>query len=322
LKDVKMSKERISEPAGNYYILSTSVIAPADGNYNLIMGEVKPIILFVNNSKIDIGRSNISLREGANRVLMVYNKACETYLVFRETDIPRPPKKPVSMSWYRDYGVLPFDCSFANNSIGLFTFESAPGLRSFTFAAYGEVTIWIDGAKTIPVAGQKQPDGLTNYEVSLKTAKIKSSQVVLKIEYQQGYSGAGAIPQYISQQCGKGSIDLGDWSKIDGLKAYSGGAWYRQTVYFAADDLKNKIEIDLSDLVSSAELLVNGKSAGIRLSPPWTFDITKYVKQGDNQIEILIYNTLANNYTTIPTRYRGDIKSGLIGPAILRLYSQ
>ncbi len=28
----------------------------------------------------------------------------------------------------------------------------------------------------------------------------------------------------------------------------------------------------------------------------------------------LIYNTLANNYTAIPNRYRGSIQSGLIGP--------
>jgi hypothetical protein len=35
----------------------------------------------------------------------------------------------------------------------------------------------------------------------------------------------------------------------------------------------------------------------------------------------MIYNTLANNYTTIPTRYRGAIKSGLIGPVSLKLMS-
>lgn len=81
--------------------------------------------------------------------------------------------------------------------------------------------------------------------------------------------------------------------------------------------MKNKLEIDLGDLVSSAEVLVNGKSAGIKLSPPWKFDISILAHSGENKIEVLIYNTLANNYTTIPTRYRGPIKSGLIGPVNL-----
>jgi hypothetical protein len=322
LKDVKMSKVRIPESRGNYYILCTSVIAPSDGSFDLLTGDVKPFTLFVNNLKTDVTGSTIPLKKGPNRILMVYDKACETYFIVREPGKPRPEKQPVSMCWYKDYGVLPFDCSSAKNPSGLFAFESAPGLQSFTFAAYGNVTIWIDGNKVQPVSGLKQPDGLTPYTVSLNDSKLTSSHVVFKVEYQPGYYGAGAFPHFVNQVCGKGSIDLGDWSNVDGLKAYSGGAWYRQNVYFEAQDLKNKIEIDLGDLVSSAEIFVNGKSSGIRLSPPWKFDITQLTRPGNNQIEILIYNTLSNNYISIPTKYRGELKSGLIGPVVLKLTNQ
>ena len=83
------------------------------------------------------------------------------------------------------------------------------------------------------------------------------------------------------------------------------------------NDLKNKLEIDLGDIVSSAELIVNNKTAGIKLSPPFIFDISELVKPGGNKLEVLVYNTLANNYTSIPTRYMGDIKSGLIGPVTI-----
>ena len=127
------------------------------------------------------------------------------------------------------------------------------------------------------------------------------------------------IPQFIEQQCGEGSVVLGDWSGIDGLKAYSGGAYYRKTIQINGSDLKNKLVIDLGDLVSSAELIINGKSAGIRLSSPWKFDITPYAKTGENKVEILIYNTIANNYTTVPTMYLGSIKAGLIGPVTLKV---
>jgi hypothetical protein len=322
LKDVKMSKIRVPEPEGNYYLLYTTIIAPTDGNFDLLTGVEKPVALFVNNSKIAVNSKTILLKKGANPVLILYAKACETYLVVRKPGTPRPEKKQVAMSWYGDNGVLPFDCSLENEASGLFAFESAPGLQSFKFAAYGKVTVWTDGIQLQAIAGQKQSTGLTNYDVNIKDFKLTTSQVVIKIEYEPGYSGAGAIPQYINQQCGKGTINLGDWSAIDGLRAYSGGAWYRKIIQIDDQDLKNRLEIDLGDLVSSVELRLNGKSAGIKLSPPWKFDITSLAKAGENQIEVLIYNTIANNYTSVPTMYRGEIKSGLFGPVVLKLIAK
>ena len=277
--------------------------------------------MFINGTKTDINSTSALLKKGANPVLLVYNKACETYLVFRKMNTPRPAKQPVSMCWYQDYGVLSYDTEGPRSSSGLFVFASAPGLQSFSFSAYGNVQIWADGNSQKIIAGEKYADGLTTYQVILSNAKLSSTQIVLKIEYQPGYRGMAAIPEYIKQTCGAGTIELGDWSEIDGLRAYSGGAFYRKTIAISSDDLKNKVEIDLGDLVSSAELFVNGKSAGIRLAPPWKFDITAFAKSGENKIEIMIYNTLANNYTTIPTRYRGSIKSGLIGPVSLKVLS-
>jgi hypothetical protein len=49
--------------------------------------------------------------------------------------------------------------------------------------------------------------------------------------------------------------------------------------------------------------------------------ITSLVKPGENKVEVMIYNTLANNYTTMTTRYRGSIKSGLIGPVSVKVMS-
>jgi hypothetical protein len=285
MKDVRMSKQRVPESAGNYYIFYTTVLAPSDGTFDLLSGETKPYLLFVNRSKTDINNNTIKLKKGANRILVVYNKACETYLVFRKPGTPRPEKQPISMCWYRDYGVLPFDCYSNNNSSGLFAFESAPGLQSFTFAAYGKVTVMVDGFQIEPATLEKQADKLTDYRVNINKAKQTTSQVVIKIEYLPGYRGAGAIPQYLKQNCGKGSITLGDWSEIDGLRAYSGGAWYRKTISINDADIKNKLEIDLGNLVSSAELFVNGRSAGIRLSPPYTFDITEFAVKGENKIK-------------------------------------
>jgi hypothetical protein len=53
------------------------------------------------------------------------------------------------------------------------------------------------------------------------------------------------------------------------------------------------------------------------VAPPWTLDISQLVKAGENRVEILVYNTLANHYRTIPTKYPGNLKSGLLGPVRL-----
>jgi hypothetical protein len=222
------------------------------------------------------------------------------------------------MSWYKDYRVLPF-CYPSDTKKGLFTFRSAPGLQSLSFSAYGKVSVWTDGVKNDPGSGNTDPDGLTGYTVSVKNSRSVSSDVVIEIEFKQGYYGGGAIPEYIRQTCGKGATGLGDWSLTDGLKSYSGGAWYRKTITLDEAAIKDNLQIDLGDLVSSAQLFVNGKNAGIKLAPPWTFDITGLAEKGTNEIEVLIYNTLSNHYTSIPTRYRGSIRAGLFGPVRLQV---
>jgi len=323
LTEEKMSKIHIPEETGNYYILSTSVIATDKGNYDFLTGKDKPSNLYINHSRVDPKSKTIQLNKGANLVLAVYDKACETYLAFRKSGIPKPGKQPISMCWYKDYGLLPFDCSPSNKArSGLFAFDSAPGLTSFTFEAYGKVMVWIDGLDVKPIPGSKQTDGLTSYKVELSQIKTNKAQVVLKIEYQPGYKEGAALPQFIRQNCGKGSIVAGDWSKIQGLKAYSGGVWYRKKIIIEASDVKNRLELDLGEVISTAEVLVNGKSAGIKLTPPWKFDISGLTTAGENRIEILVYNTLANHYTTIPTRYPGSLVSGLLGPVILNIFNR
>ncbi len=96
---------------------------------------------------------------------------------------------------------------------------------------------------------------------------------------------------------------LGDWSQTGVLECYSGGAWYRKTITLTEEQAGARITLDLGDVVATAEVRVNGQLAGIRVAPPWRVDISEQVKAGENRIEVLVFNTLANHYLTIPTRY-------------------
>ena len=68
------------------------------------------------------------------------------------------------------------------------------------------------------------------------------------------------------------------------------------------------------------EVLINNKKAGVKVAPPWKLDVGGFFKQGENDIEIIVYNTLANHYQTIPSKYRGDPKSGLLKKVKLNLH--
>ena len=72
--------------------------------------------------------------------------------------------------------------------------------------------------------------------------------------------------------------------------------------------------IDFGNVGQNISLRCNGTDLGIRVCPPYSFILSDVLKEGENEIEAVVSNTLANaikdgfsNYMTIPA-------SGIIGP--------
>ena len=61
--------------------------------------------------------------------------------------------------------------------------------------------------------------------------------------------------------------------------------------------------------------------AGICLASPWALDVTEFLREGANEFEILVTNTLANHLSDTPTPYvlEGQTDAGLFGPVRLTL---
>ena len=104
------------------------------------------------------------------------------------------------------------------------------------------------------------------------------------------------------------------------LRYYSGGIRYRQSYELNNTAGAKQIMLKLGEVVATCEVTVNGQSAGVLISPPYELDITGLVKDGKNDIEVLVYSTLSNHYQTIPTPYRGEPRAGLIGPVLMSVY--
>ena len=105
-------------------------------------------------------------------------------------------------------------------------------------------------------------------------------------------------------------IELGDWTRLPGAAEFSGTGWYERELplEFAAGE---KVTLDLGDVREFAVVEVNGQRVGVRLWPPYRFDITGALKPGTNRIRIGVTNTRANELTA------EKLPSGLIGPVRL-----
>ncbi len=103
---------------------------------------------------------------------------------------------------------------------------------------------------------------------------------------------------------------LADWRRWTELGEFSGTVTYRKTLMVAAG--AGPLALDLGEVGEIAALRVNGKSAGVRIAPPYVFDISKMVRAGENVIELDVTNTAQAKWTDGFSR--GDAVSGLLGP--------
>jgi hypothetical protein len=61
---------------------------------------------------------------------------------------------------------------------------------------------------------------------------------------------------------------------------------------------------------TTAEVRVNGKSAGVLVSRPWDVNIAPLVKDGDNEIQVVVYGSLKNVFGP----HLGKIERGIVTP--------
>jgi len=274
---------------------------------------LKPAAVFLNGRLVDDLTQSVPLRVGKNPMLIRYDRAGRGYFVLKRDAPDTKPRDrtPLSMTWFDDPSVIRFDVHTGTRPAEWFRFTAPPGLHAMTVAAKGGVEAWADGRPMRAVGQGRFEAGAP----PLPRAAIVALRVIPDI----GFCGAAVFPDPIRLECGRGATTTGDWSKMGALECYSGGVWYRKTVALTPEQTQGRVMLDLGKVCATAEVRINGQSAGVKLAPPWTVDISTLVKPGDNAIEILVYNTLANHYGTIPTPYQGSPESGLIGPVTIQI---
>ncbi|MFN3331929.1 MAG: glycosylhydrolase-like jelly roll fold domain-containing protein, partial [Caldilinea sp.] len=184
-----------------------------------------------------------------------------------------------------------------------------PGAQELNISIVGRARIWIDG-----VEHEITEQGVVHPGDAPTAARV----AVMRVETTRGNSGGRLLRGPVSYRTGEGRMRFGLWAE-QGLESYAGGIRYRTVVHLEARP-QGKVWLDLGRVRGTAEVWVNGRSAGVRVLSPYRFDVTALLQAGENQVEVLVLNTLAP-YLNVqsPTFYvfPGQCNSGLIGPVVL-----
>lgn len=335
LKERVDNRFLILENDGHFIFRTTLTVKENSDAKVLIEGE-KPALILINGNPIEA--NEIRLQKGTNQLFFAFrniqgkglgpgsgitivDKRPRSSVVFVSTEEYQPvDPPPLSMKWHDYPGLLQYDFFENQPLVGYYRFLASPGLQGMYFKAFGQVECRIDGK---PVSLQSKEytrdDESMEYNLALDTTHSLPVWVDFRVKHLPGYYGGAAFPEPIKIRTGTGKINIGDWSKMGVLQHYSGGIRYKKTFNLTANQSEGRVILDLGEVIATCELLVNSKSVGVLINSPFTVDISEYLQAGTNHLDILVYNTLSNQYQTTPSPYKGNPKSGLIGPVNIKI---
>ena len=213
------------------------------------------------------------------------------------------------LTWFAEPSQLAYDIApRKDRRVGWYRCEAPAGTHTLRLDVDAEnVQVWVNGAETA------FRDGL----IRLDAPVADVSQVALRVEQKPGVYAGAAIRQPVRFECADASLPLGDWTQY-ALESYSGGAVYKKKFTLTEKQLQGEVVLDLGAVNTTAEVAVNGQIVGVRLARSYRFDVTAQVHEGDNELQVTVYNTLAHYFSTGPYEseyvFPGQTVSGLLGP--------
>jgi hypothetical protein len=223
------------------------------------------------------------------------------------------------------------DCRFDDDAPALYVHRTVKGNEVYFITNQSEKTIQINPQFRVSgmkpelwdaVSGDVRPlpafiqkDGVTTVPMQLEAlesafvvfrSKGKSSSSNIEDNYPQPVLLAEATAPwqvtFQSDEFKRGPAEtvtfnrLEDWTKNDDerIRYYSGTAVYKTNISVKEKPAAKKIYLYLGKLTAMAKVKINGRYAGGAWTAPYRVDVTNFVKQGDNAIEVEVANTWLN----------------------------
>lgn len=286
----------------------------------------EPDCIYVNGTKLNDFASPVSLEAGRNIITAAFTEKgdCGIYrnkvamrrggIYFTLCEKPETPTEELTKC---DFG-NPDYLHYGEGGIYVFRFRTAPAFRSMRVSVFGELLSATNDGKPMSVSKIGEGNfGSTAYEAVTDNVNEEISTVVMWIKADNGYALTGAIPEPVKLECGEGIMTTGDLSLTDSaLCCFSGKAVYSRVFTLKEKDDFSRFVLSAENVGATLRVEINGETAAVLTSAPFTAEITKWLKKGNNELKLTVSNTLCNHYSTIPSLYSNyptDAKSGLAG---------
>lgn len=219
--------------------------------------------------------------EGADSVLYAHRDLGGTQLYFLSNQSAFPA---IFDAWFRVEGLCPELWNPVDGSVRL--------LPSFRETEAGcQVPLKLERYESAFVVFRSkaaapglQPDVRRNYPAPQTVAELDSGWTAVFDPARRGPAEPVAMDRL---------TDLTDLPDFD-LRHYSGTVRYCNTFELAPPPAAGRLYIDLGPLSAMAKVKINGQSAGGVWTPPWRVEITPWVRQGRNDVEVEVTTTWKN----------------------------
>jgi len=302
----------------------TRVLAPHTGRFELLAEGVCPDEIEIDGRKTQVGA--VDLAEGWHELRITYlntregnctlsdlryatDKRKRSMVVLYPENAPRPVPygeyAPIVASKWFGTPHLEYDIHGGEEALWRYRFATAPGTRKLRFRVNGRIESLVVDGHSVKV----DKKGVAR----VKNVNAHTGEAVLTARPAAGFPGAAFFQEPVKITCRKGGCTPGDWALLGAMKYYSGGVRYAKDVRLELAKGR-RVWIDLGEVDATCEVAVNGKRVDVLTGKPYRLDISEYVRNGKNHVEVLVYSSLSGHYQSIPSPYKGTPHAGLIGP--------
>ncbi len=175
-------------------------------------------------------------------------------------------------------------------------------------------------AKVFKMEGWQRKEGSNKIIIKLSN---KQKTLNYTIKKKLPILTVGSTGWFLDSDHFKGQVSLGDQSYPFPYKSVF--ITYYKLIVIKKEYLNNyKLFMDLGELHDWCTLSINNQFVGRHLFAPWIFDVTEYLKAGENKVSIQIANSLSNMFAenSGTSRMQYSVQSyGLLGPVRIIPYS-
>jgi hypothetical protein len=222
--------------------------------------------------------------------------------------------------WYMERDYLYINDKLSPHESRLFVLDKKSSLKTWQLKnrAFNNCKVLKQNPSTLKLKGWMREKGDVNLEIvrgeELIVQKINNAKVtpVLLINSKQWYVDSDTF---------QGKVNLGNFAVQAPYESHV--LLYQKIIIINKEYLINqKLFLEIGKLLDWCSLFVNDEYVDQLLNPPWVFDITKFVNEGENKITIKVVNSLSNRLAEKDRHNRFPVREyGLFGPVKIVPYN-